>query len=292
MNYTFYADDTYAKSSTADEPRAIHLFGGIVVSRDSEEAMIKVIREVKGQYTHPNMPVKWNFKDNSIQKKYEEFERVEEYKKMLANSRRWRLEIFQRLNDFNYTIIVSCIEAFSKDAEAIHKIKNQLNTYAFENVLMRVGLDAKEIGGNWQCVLDWPPDNNSKPFDSGYHRLFHTARASSPAPALCGPLEKVGFSHSLHFTRANHSPLMQLADLVLGATRDHLECKIQGRESSVGTEAVDIFYDHLRNHNGEVPRYGVIPSTGNPGLSNQVAEIFKQNVNTSFQRTVRKPASR
>jgi hypothetical protein len=288
MIHTFYADDTYAKSSTADEPQAIHLFGGIVVSRDCEEAMIESIREVKKKYTHPNMPVKWNFKDNSIKKKYEEFGKVEDYKEMLSHSRDWRLEVFQRINEFNYTVVVSCIEAFSKDATTIQKIKNDLNTYCFENVLMRVGLDAKEIGGHWQCVLDWPPENNSKPFDSGYYQLFHTGKASSPKPAICGPLEKLGFSHSLHFTRTNHSPLMQLADLVLGATRDHIECRMQGRESSVGTEAVNIFYDHFRNQNGEVPRYGVIPSTGNQSLSRRVAEIFKRKANISLQRTVHK----
>lgn len=288
MIHTFYADDTYAKSSTADEPKAIHLFGGIVVSRNSEEGMIKVIREVKSHYTHPNMPVKWNFKDNSIKKKYEEFKRVDEYTKMLAKSREWRLEVFQRLNEFDYTIVVSCIEAFSKDAATIQKTKNQLNTYCFENVLMRVGLDAKDIGGYWQCVLDWPPDNNSKPFDSGYYKLFHTGKASSPKPAICGPLERIGFSHSLHFTRANHSPLMQLTDLVLGATRDHIECKIQGRQSSVGTEAVEIFYDHFRNQDGEVPRYGVIPSTGSQRLSRRVTEIFNRKANISLRQTVRK----
>jgi hypothetical protein len=37
MTYPFYADDTYAKSSTADEPKAIHLLDEIVVGRDSEE---------------------------------------------------------------------------------------------------------------------------------------------------------------------------------------------------------------------------------------------------------------
>lgn len=286
MIHTFYADDTYAKSSTADEPKAIHLFGGIVISRDCEDEMIESIRRVKKKYTHPNMPVKWNFKDNTIRKKYEEFGRDEDYREMLSHSRDWRLEIFQRISEFNFSIVVSCIEAFSKDATSIQKIKNDLNTYCFENVLMRVGLDAKAIGGHWQCVLDWPPDNNSKPFDSGYYRLFHTGKASSPAAAICGPLENLGFSHSLHFTRTNHSPLMQLADLVLGATRDHIECRMQGRESSVGTEAVEIFYDHFRNQNGEVPRYGVIASTGSQLLVQRIAEIFKQKANICPRRTV------
>lgn len=274
-----YADDTYAKSSKEDEPRRIHLFGGVIVNRAAEEPIIKELREVKHRYTHPNMPVKWNFKDTSIKKKYEEFDRKDEYAQMLAASREWRLEMFRRINNLDYKIIMSCIEASSDKTKVTNQVKNELNTYCFENVLMRVGLDAKEIGGNWQCVLDWPPDNDTKPFDRGYYQLFHFGKASSPLPAICGPLERRGFSHSLHFTRANHSPLMQLADLVLGATRDHIECRIQGRDSSVGSEAVEIFYDHYRNLNGNVPRYGVIASTSSKSLTAQINSIFSRRVN-------------
>lgn len=285
MMHILYADDTYAKTSTEDAPRRVHLFGGVVVNRESEEEIIKRIRGSKEQYTHPNMPVKWNFKDTSIKKKFKEFGRDKEYRKMLAASRDWRLEIFRQIDDIDYQIIVSCIEAHSENKDVIQRVKNDLNTYCFENVLMRVGLEAKAIGGKWQCVLDWPPDNDSKPFDRGYYQLFHFGKASSPKPANCGELERLGFSHSLHFTRANHSPMMQLADLLLGATRDHIECKIQGRDSSVGTEAVEIFYDHYRNNNGRVPRYGVIVSTGNSSLTSHINTIFKKKANKSLQPT-------
>ena len=220
--HSLYADDTYAKATKADAPRKIHLFGGIVVHRDAEASLIQAMRDVKSQYTHPNMPIKWNFRDTAIHKKYLEYDRKDEYQSMLANSREWRLALFQKIQGIEYTILASCIEAYSDDPKTIRETKNALNTYSFENVLMRLGLDAQEKGGNWQCVLDWPPNNDSKPFDTGYYQLFHFGKASSPNPAICGPLENLGFSHSLHFTRANHSPLMQLADLAIGATRDHI----------------------------------------------------------------------
>jgi hypothetical protein len=291
MMHILYADDTYAKTSTEDVPRKVHLFGGVIVDRESEGDIIEKIRNVKQRYTHPNMPVKWNFKDTSIEKKFKEFDRSDEYKDMLAASREWRLELFRQLNDIDYQIIVSCIEAYSDDNNVIQRVKNELNTYCFEMVLMRVGLEAKEIGGKWQIVLDWPPDNDSKPFDRGYYKLFHSGRTSSGVSANCGKLESLGLSHSLHFTRANHSPQMQLADLVLGATRDHIECKIHGRESSVGTEAVEIFYDHYRNNNGIVPRYGVIASTNSNFLVNQINSIFSRKANKALQSTPKNGAT-
>jgi hypothetical protein len=274
-----YADDTYAKASQEDTPRKIHIFGGIVVNRDVEIEIIKEMREIKSKYTHPNMPIKWNFKDTTIQNKFKEFHLEQNYEKMLANSREWRLDLFKKIDKYPYTIILSCLEAYSDKKEIIHKLKNELNTYCFENVLMRVGLDAQGKDEHWQCVLDWPPDNNSKPFDCGYYQLFHFGKTSKQKEVNCGPLEKLGFSHSLHFTRANHSPMMQLADLILGATRDHIECKMQERHSCVGSEAVDIFYNHFRNKNGSIPNYGVIGSTRNRNLREKIAEIFRKNAN-------------
>lgn len=273
---TLYADDTYAKSSKSEDTSRIHLFGGIIVGKDCESLLINKIREIKGRYTHPNMPFKWNFKDTSIKKKYEEFNKTSDYRKMLADSRMWRLDLFRAINALDYSIIVACIEALPGDKEAVSKAKSQLHTYCFENVLMRVGLDAKNSGGNWQCVLDWPPDNDTRPFDTAYYRLFHFGQGASTTPAHCGPLEKLGFSHSLHFTKSNHSPLMQLADLVLGATRDHIECVVQGRNSCVGSEAVDVFYNHYRNLNGRVPIYGVVPSTRNTDLKKMIEKAFSR----------------
>lgn len=278
-----YADDTYGKASKEDPPRRIHLFGGIIVHRDTEVKIIDEIKEVKSKYTHPNMPIKWNFKDTSIKNKYLEFDKEKDYQKMLKASRDWRFEIFQRINQFDYTIIISCIEAFSNDTKVINQMKNKLNTYCFENILMRAGLDAKEKGGYWQCVLDWPPDNDTKPFDRGYYQLFHLGKASSPKPAICGPLLDLGFSHSLHFTRSNHSPMLQLADMVLGATRDHIECMIQGRDTCLGNEIVDLVYDHYRNLNGDIPRYGVVASTGNTTLVKHISKIFKRKANKSLK---------
>lgn len=179
--------------------------------------------------------------------------------------------------------MASCIEAHSDEPGVVSKVKNDLNTYCFENVLMRVGLDAEGIGGHWQCVLDWPPSNDTKPFDRGYYKLFHYGQASSPKPALCGPLEKLGFSHSLHFTRANHSPLIQLTDLVLGATRSHIECQMQGRASGVGSEAVEIFYDHFRNKDGVIPRYGVAASTGSVKLAARIKRAFSRRTGSPAQ---------
>jgi hypothetical protein len=265
MMHVFYGDDTYGKVEGDNEKR-IHLFGGIVISREVEPAIIQVMRDIKSKYTHPNMPIKWNFRDDGIKKKYAEFNRIPEYEKMLPESRIWRLDLFKQINDLKWSLIVACA-----DGKVEKDVKIKLQTYCFENILMRLGLDAKVTGGHWQCVLDWPPSSDTKPYDRAYYQLFHSAKASSPNPAYCGPLEPLGFSHSLHYTRCNHSPLMQLTNLLLGATRDHIEAS---GENCVGSEAVSIFYRHFRNRDGQIPGFGVTAQSSSESLSKHINKIF------------------
>ena len=91
-----YADDTYAKASKEDLQPTIHIFGGVVVDRDTETKIINCIRSVKSSYTHPNLPVKWNFKDTTIKDKYSQFGKDDDYRKMLAASMPIRIRTFSK----------------------------------------------------------------------------------------------------------------------------------------------------------------------------------------------------
>lgn len=203
---TFFLDDTYGKPSPDYPVSRFHLFGGIIVTHEAELAIIEQMRAVKSAYTHPNLPIKWNFRDNKIQDRYKRFQREHEYQKMLVESKTWRSQLFQKINDIPYTILVSCIESFSHDKVGIIKLKKELNTYCFEMVLMRAGWDAKERGGKWQCILDWPPDEDPTPFNRGYYNLYHSGKSSAGITSHCGSLEKAGFSHSLLFCVMQSQP--------------------------------------------------------------------------------------
>ncbi|MCK9555930.1 hypothetical protein M0R36_08990 [bacterium] len=275
---TFYADDTYGKTSPDFPVPRFHLFGGIIADRGAEIAIVESIRKIKSEYTHPNLPIKWNFKDKKIQDTYKQFDHYPEYERMLEDSKKWRPAIFKMINDIPFTILVSCIEAYSCDKKGIVKLKKDLNTYCFEMVLMRAGIDAKDSGEYWQCILDWPPDQDPTPFNRGYYKLFHYGTSSADIVSHSGSLEKAGFSHSLLFASCNHSPMLQLVDMAIGAIRDHIECQIGRRGTCLGSEVVDIFYNHFRNLDGIVPKYGVSASTGNEKLVQQIENIFARRV--------------
>ena len=272
--HTFYADDTYLKTSKEDPLPKIHIFGGVLASHAAEQEIIKAIKKVKSEYTHENMPIKWNFRDSSIKNIYEKHDRLNEFTRMVAESRAWRLSIAETLKHIQFKIVVSCIEAYSDDKQKIKGAKDNLLTYLFENLLMRVGLEAKGISDTWQCVLDWPPDSNPKPFDSAYYRLHHNGLDSTGKEIYAGPLSLIGFSPSLYYTRCNHSPLLQLSDLIVGATKDHIEANLQNRSSCVGSEFVNTVISRFRERDGVIDGYGVVASSGNPQLKSTITKLF------------------
>lgn len=272
--HTFYADDTYLKTSKEDPLPKIHIFGGVLASHTAELEIIKVIKTVKAGYTHENMPFKWNFRDSSIKSVYEKHDRLNEFTTMVTESRTWRLSIAEALKDIPFKIIVSCIEAYSDDKQKIKGAKDSLLTYLFENLLMRIGLEAKGSSDTWQCVLDWPPDGNPKPFDSAYYRLHHNGLDSTGNKIYAGPLSALGFSPSLYYTRCNHSPLLQLSDLIVGATKDHIEANLQGRASCVGSEFINALLSRFRERNGVIDGYGVVASSGNHQLKSVITNLF------------------
>ena len=100
----FYADDTYAKEDKEGLSPRVNIFGGVLIDKESEPALLEIIKEEKSKFTHPNLPIKWNFKDTLVKEKFDRFERQEEYKKMLANSNSCRREIIKRSSGIDFQI--------------------------------------------------------------------------------------------------------------------------------------------------------------------------------------------
>ena len=93
----------------------VHFFGGILIDKENEKRLVQIIKSVKSEYTHPNLPMKWNFRDNSIKDKFSEFSRLEEYNRMLRDSNIWRKKIIEQSLELDYLIIFGLIKSYSND---------------------------------------------------------------------------------------------------------------------------------------------------------------------------------
>lgn len=226
----WYADNT--ELSTEKGKPNVLLFGGVVVESKSEKQIEKLLREVKGKYTYPTLPIKWNFKD--LKENYEEWNRLEEYKKLLNESYKWSTEIVEKSLKIDYQIILATIQRYPSD-KPLKRIKEQLTGISFSQVLMRVGLFASNLTtkDNFEIILDWPDGSNPKPFNREYFRAYNLGKSSSNVPYHCGPLSKLGFKDSVYFAKSTHSTVLQFADIVIGAAKDFIVKTTQEIEHSL-----------------------------------------------------------
>lgn len=269
----FYADDNYVRSEQEEKPN-IFLFGGILISSSDENGLIAKIKEVKSKYCHPNLPIKWNIKDNSVYEIFQRFNRLDELEKLKQNSKQWRKRIFQESLNFNYRIFFSCLENYQAYKKDQKPIKEHLTSYMFVNTLMRVALFVRdESGEETEVILDWPADSNPKPFNDEYYRAYNNGKTTDGVTFLSGPLKNIYFHESVLFSKCTHSTMLQFCDLIVGAMKEFLEAHMQNKEM-LGKELIEMvlpkFYGFPR-----IFGYGVNVSTQNAELRKKVREILK-----------------
>lgn len=275
--FKWYADDSALKKNHGDSKRPVLLFGGILISRKDEIELSALMKSVKKEFTGEDMPIKYNMKD--LKEVYDRFNRSEEYTQLLKDSAAWRKRIIQESLAFDYKIFISCIENYQADKKDQKPIKQDLSSYLFSNALMRVGIFASQNQMNHiQVILDWPEGHNSKPFDKEYYYAYNRGTNSNKQDYISGALNKIGFDQTLYFARCNHSNLLQLTDIVLGATRDWIETEFQGRDYSIGKELTELFMPKFYGYPKNILGYGINVSSGNSELKRQLRKLINENV--------------
>ncbi|RIV43583.1 DUF3800 domain-containing protein [Flagellimonas pelagia] len=241
----WFADDTKLSTKKGDENNVL-LFGGVIVDTKAEQELIDLFHKVKNEYTFPDLPVKWNFKD--LKKTYQEFGKEDDYNLLLNRSNEWRTKIFKESKNINYRVIIACLERYESQKK-LKEVKDELINISFAQSLMRVGLYAKYQ--DWtqriEIILDWPEGSNPKPFNREYYYAFNRGESAKGIKYLCGPLKNLGFNQSVYFTKCTHSAVLQFSDLVIGAAKDFVLKTIYGHDYSLGYDLTKLI---LNKYNG------------------------------------------
>lgn len=272
----WFADNSELNGIKEADIPDILMFGGIAVPTDIEHELQSRIENIKGCYAHPRAPIKWNMRD--LKSLYERQGQAEIQVHLQDASREWRQEIFAALAEYEVTLIVACIECYSADREKIKATKEQLIRYSFNNGLMRLGLHVQNSHPDHaQVILDWPDRNDSKPFDMEYSSAFSKGvTAESSIPYKCGALSSLRFLDSPTYANMYHSTLLQVADLVVGATREVIECCLGKKESGQGVDCTRIVRDKFRGAPDQIFGYGISVSSGNRNFSNSVRNSLSE----------------
>jgi hypothetical protein len=250
----WYADNS--EMSTEKGKPNVLVFGGVIVNNKSKKQIESLLREIKGKYTCPTLPIKWNFKD--LEDVYAEWKRKEDYELLKQESYIWRTQIFKQSLDIDYKVVLACTERYPSKIP-LPQIKEKLTGITFSQSLMRIGLFAKELPNrdNFEIILDWPDSSNPKPFNHEYFSAYKLGKSSKGVAYLSGPLKKLGFNDSLYFAKSIHSDVLQFADLVIGAAKDFILKIIHGTDNSLGYDLTTEILSKYRGYPERIIDYGM-----------------------------------
>lgn len=260
----WWADNSELNGIKEAEIPDILMFGGIAISEDSEQELCSKIEMIKkNRCAHPRAPIKWNLKDLKYIYNKEKIDNI--FTKLLESVRECRLDIFKAIADSDGTIIIACIEGYSPKRAILKLRKDDLVRYVFTNGLMRFGLHVKGTKPRYaQVILDWPDKGNSKPFDVEYAHAFSSGITSDKkVPYKCGKLCDLAFSDSVYFTNMTHSTMLQVADLVVGATREFIEYCLGKKGAGQGLDCLRIVKDRFLGAPNKILGRGIIIPSGN-----------------------------
>ena len=272
---TWYADNSELNGIKGAEIPDIHLFGGIIVDQSAEFLLRTEIEDIKEKYSgHRRAPIKWNFRD--LKRLYKNHHLSDIYELLLESSKEWRLRVFESLSKFDITLIVACIEGYSTKRSTLKSVKNELTRYIFSNALMHLGLYVRETKPrDVRVVLDWPDKGNTTPFDLEYEHAFIQGQTfEHNIPYQCGNLEDLKFSDSVRFANAQCTTMLQVADMVVGATREFIQYCLGKKGIGQGVECLRKVWQKFLGAPNNVIGRGLIISPGNSELMSRMKDCI------------------
>jgi hypothetical protein len=242
----------------------ILLFGGIIVPRQIEDDLRRAVEDYKRKkFGYNQVPVKWNFKD--LKMVFDEKGASGLFASILQDSNTWRQELIELALRFDFQIVISCLESHSMERLIIKARKSDLAQYAFSNGLMRVASHARTTKPKSVMVtLDWPDKADSRPYDNEYASAYRIGKSSmGNVSYYAGPLKDLGFSDCVYYASMNHCTLLQISDLVLGATRELIDVALGKRAAGLGSKLCVVLKERYVGYPGKICGCGISISSKN-----------------------------
>lgn len=265
----WYADDTDLRTITGVHVPNIVLFGGIVVDKENEKLLRVAIENAKSKFCHKRLPIKWNFKD--LKQKYIKQNHAKSYDDILNNMLAVREEIFDAVSEIDFTIIIAMVRGYSSDKKKLKDLKSELSQFVFSNSMMRYALYVQEKSPERaEVILDWPSENDSKPFDMEYASAYNNGTTKNGIKYHSGSLEQLNFHDSIFYTR------MPLSDMIIGATREFINCSLNNNEKGQGINLLKKVAPKFRGYPNNVIGRGISINTKANKEKNIITKKFKE----------------
>ena len=255
---------------------------GYGIPRDKVTPLLKKVQEVKAyRGLNAHCPVKWNMRD--LDRALAAHDLIGQKDILIGQSNLLRTDLLNQLTAAGATIFASAICAYSNKKQVLGKTREDLVSYSFGNLLMRVGLFCKEAAGGRRIdlLLDWPERNDRGPFTAEYHTGWRYGRSGPEGKAVryqCGALADIAFSPTPVFAGMEFEPRLQLADLVVGATREFINFSLgKAKEDSFGVQRFKSLIPHFYQAPGpQILGRGMTISPTNSDFSAAVLAALKK----------------
>jgi hypothetical protein len=257
------------------------VIGGYIIPSFQVWPLLKKVREIKeARGLDPHCPVKWNMKD--LDRALEAHGLIDQKAILIQQSDVIRTELLNALAAAGGKMFASIIRAYSNKKQILGETREDLISFSFGNLLMRVGLYCKDAAGGRRVdvLLDWPERNNRRPFTAEYYTGWRHGRSGPEGKAVpyqCGALADIAFAPTPIFAGMEFEPRLQLADLVVGTVREFIQFSLgNANEASFGVQRFKFLIPHFYQVAGpQILGRGITVSPANSNFSNLVLTALK-----------------
>jgi hypothetical protein len=276
----YYADETeHAKGIKFlgfHSHDKIFVFGGFSLPYENINSLKNKIIQIKNNYNIPaQLPIKWNFKDNSMQKVYLDVLGKEQYEEIVRLSESIREDVLQAISEDELDIQVMACSTYKG---LVTKGCRDFFLECFANYLQRVGLDLQyKLTDDAQVVIDTPSENRQNQMFNMFSEGYYNGVDDRGNKYFSGPLKNYNIYPTLLASSDLNSDELQIADIIVGATKDFLNWVKYGKEGS----RVKKFYPFIvkrfrRDKNGKILNVGLVVSHKDqfPNLESRLEELL------------------
>lgn len=222
----WYADNSELYGIKETQIPDTHLFGGFTIEIEEENNLRHKIEQIKHSLCGNHIaPIKWNMKD--LKKYYEQWDSLDIYDHIFSNIDEFRYKILEEFLKYDTCIIISIIEGYSSKKEILTEKREDLIRYVFVMGLQRFSLHVRDLSpAKADVVLDWPEGNDPRPYNDEYLFAYLQAKSSCGQKFFSPTLRELNFSDSILYSRTINNVLLQLSDIILGATKEFIQYSI------------------------------------------------------------------
>jgi hypothetical protein len=275
-------DNSELNGIWGSEAPDVLVIGGYAIPRDKVSPLLQKVQEIKANRgLNPHCPVKWNMRD--LDRALVVHDLVGQKDILIGQSNVLRTELLNELVAAGATVFASAILAYSNKKQVLGKTREDLVCFSFGNLLMRLGLFCKEAakGRRVDILLDWPEKNDRTPFTAEYYTGWRHGRSGPQERAVryqSGALSSIGFAPTPTFAGTEFEPRLQLADLVVGATREFINFSLgKTKDDAFGVQRFKSLIPHFYQASGfQILGRGITISPTNSDFSGAILSALKK----------------